>query len=282
MANLPTPPNESPSPSYAEVARTPPTSQQATRSTLPTRKSGVEYNEVPYCTIDISRNEENEKITVTPGAIRQILEKELGHKCRAVVKDPRNIGRLRVLCQDEGELGQVKEAVQKGIQTTGTRVLRDQLYPVKVDNANRTQVLDSNGVVKGEALSALSQENEVQIAKNIWLSDKSNQKAYGSMAIYLTKVSDANRLLQKQFFDLAGESAYTRVYEPRTGPIQCYNCQALGHKAFACKKQQICANCAQEGHYHKYCAVEIPKCTPCGGPHPSYSRNCKKLYPTHG
>ena len=138
VTNPPTPPNESPSTSYAEVARTPPTSQQATRSTLPTKKSGVEYNEVPYCTIDISRVEENEKNTVTPGAIRQTLEKELGHKCRAVVKDPRNTDRLRVLCQDEGELGQVKEAVQKGIQTTGTRVLRDQLYPIKVDNANRT------------------------------------------------------------------------------------------------------------------------------------------------
>ena len=242
----------------------------------------MEYNEVRYCTIDISRVEENEKNTITPGAIRQTLEKELGYKCRAVVKDPRNTDRIRVLCQDEKELDQVKEAVKKGIQTTGTRVLRDQLYPVKVDNANRTQVLDNNGMVKGEALSALSQENEVQIAKIIWLSDKSNQKAYGSMVVYLKKASDANHLLQKQFFDLAGESAYTRVYEPRIGPIQCYNCQVLGHKAFACKKNQICANCAQEGHYHKDCTVEISKCTPCGGPHPSYSRNCRKLYPVHG
>jgi hypothetical protein len=24
----------------------------------------------------------------------------------------------------------------------------------------------------------------------------------------------------------------------------------------------------------------MPKCVPCGGPHESYSRNCRKLYPS--
>jgi DNA-binding protein H-NS len=274
--------NTPPSVSYADIAKTPPRSQQVTRSTPPTRKSGLEYNEAPYCTIDVSRVEEKEKNAVTLAAIRQVLEKELGHKCRAVVKDPRGPERVRVMCQDEKEVDQVKDAIQRGIQTQGTRVLRDQLFPVKVDNANRTQVLNSDGTIREDALTALGQENEVRIAKIVWLSDKSNQKAYGSMAIYLTRASDANHLLQKQFFDLAGESAFTRVYEPRVGPVQCYNCQSLGHKAFGCKKAQICANCAHEGHHHKECTSEIPKCTPCGGPHASYSKNCRKLYPVHG
>ena len=123
------------------------------------------------------------------------MEKELGHKCRAVVKDPRDTGRLRVLCQDEEELGQAKEAVQKSVQTQGTRVLGDQLYSIKVDNANRTQVLNNDSTIKGDALASLSQEHEVQIAKIVWLSDKSNQKVYGSMTIYLTKASDVNKLL---------------------------------------------------------------------------------------
>ena len=151
-----------------------------------------------------------------------------------------------------------------------------------MDNVNKTQVLDQNGAIRENTLTALSEENGVQIAKIVWLSDKSNQKAYGSMAIYLTKASDANFLLQKQFFDLAGESAYTRVYEPKTGPIQYNNCQELGHKAFICKKTRVCANCAQEGYHHRDCVVEIPKYIPCGGPHLSYSRNCRKLYPVHG
>ena len=70
VASFPTPPDTSPAPSYAEIAKTPPVSQQVTRSTLPTRKSGLEYNEVPYCTIDISRVEEKDRDIVTPGAIR--------------------------------------------------------------------------------------------------------------------------------------------------------------------------------------------------------------------
>jgi hypothetical protein len=48
--------------------------------------------------------------------------------------------------------------------------------------------------------------------------------AYRSMVVYLTKASDAKRVLEGQYFDIAGESAYTRVFEPRTGPNQCYNC----------------------------------------------------------
>lgn len=218
---------------------------------------------------------------MTPRAIRQALEKEMGHKCRAVVKDPKNANRIRVLGQNEQDLGKVREALQKGIHTQGVRIMRDQLYPVKVDNANKSQVLNVDGTIKEGALISLSEENEVQIAKIAWLSDKANQKLYGSMVVYLTKAKDANDLLQKQFFDLAGESAFTRPYETRIGPIQCYNCQALGHKAFACKKSQVCANCAEEGHNHKDCTATIQKCTPCGGPHASFSKNCPKLYPRH-
>lgn len=39
---------------------------------------------------------------------------------------------------------------------------------------------------------------------------------------------------------MAGESAYTSVFAPREDPIQCYNCQEIGHKAFSDKKLQVC------------------------------------------
>lgn len=39
------------------------------------------------------------------------------------------------------------------------------------------------------------------------------------MVVYVTKGSDAVRLLQGQYFDVAGESAYTRVFEPCRGPL---------------------------------------------------------------
>lgn len=159
-------------------------------------------------------------------------------------------------------------------------MLRDQLYPVRVDNANRTTIIDQDGKVLPGAAEVLGKENEVSIAKVAWLSRRDSGKVYGSMVVYVTKGSDATRLLQGQYFHVAGESAYTRVFEPRYGPSKCYRCQELGHKAFACTKAQVCARCSQTGHHHSECHQAIPKCTSCGGPHESFSRNCQVLYPT--
>jgi hypothetical protein len=157
--------------------------------------------------------------------------------------------------------------------------LRDQLYLVKVDNANRSAVLDAQGKVLPRAAKVLGKENEVNIAKIAWLSRRDEGKLYGSMVVYVTKGSDAARLLQDQYFHLAGESAYTSIFEPRFGPKQCYKCQELGHKAFSCTKPLVCARCAQAGHHHSECQVAIPKCIPCGGPHELFSRKCRVLYP---
>ena len=70
----------------------------------------------------------------------------------------------------------------------------------------------------------LGKENEVNIAKIIWLSRRDKGKAYGSMVVYVTKGSDAARLLGDQYFHLAGESAYTSTFKPRYGPKQYYRC----------------------------------------------------------
>jgi hypothetical protein len=153
-------------------------------------------------------------------------------------------------------------------------VLRDQLYPVKVDNVNRTTILDQNGKVLPGAAEVLGKENEVHIAKIGWLSRRDTGRAYGSMVVYVTKGSEAARLLQDQYFHVAGESAYTRVFEPRYGPQKCYRCQEIGHKAYSCTQSQVCARCAQVGHHHSECQAVIPKCVTCGGPHESLSGNC--------
>lgn len=67
-------------------------------------------------------------------------------------------------------------------------------------------------------MEVLREENDVRIAKVAWLSRKSTGNAYGSMVIYPTKGSEAAQLLQGQYFHIAGESAYTRAYEPQIGP----------------------------------------------------------------
>ncbi|KAH7460569.1 hypothetical protein FOMA001_g19559 [Fusarium oxysporum f. sp. matthiolae] len=273
----------SPQPSYADVARTPPTSQPSNVRTLSSmRTTPSSFTDTLFCTIDTSRVSEEDRGKAQVGEVRQAIEEKVrareggqpNWRCAAVVKDVRNEDRIKVVCRDEAELQLVREAAERTM-VKGVRVLRDQLYPVKVDGANRTAVLDSSGNILPGAAEALGKENEVTIAKMHWLSNKENGKMYGSMVIYVTKASDARRLLDERYFHLAGESASTNVFERRQGPDQCYNCWETGHKAFACSKTQRCGKCAETGHRHRDCQAVEPKCVPCGGPHESFSQNCR-------
>lgn len=239
-----------------------------------------------HCTIDASRVTEQDMDKISPRTVRATVEKEMrtcegqnSWRCWAVTRDAKNASRVKIACRDETELHMVKQVAETKI-APGIRVLRDELYPVKVDNVSRLAILDANGNVQTGAAEALSQENETTVAKIGWLSNKTVAKAYGSMVVYLTKGSDAGRFLREGYFHVAGESGYARVFERRPRPEQCFNCQALGHKAFQCKNAQKCARCANEGHCHNECTATVLKCVPCGGPHESFSRNCRKLYPS--
>jgi hypothetical protein len=117
----------------------------------------------------------------------------------------------------------VKQAAEKA-KVEGVRVLRDQLFPVKVDGVNQSAVLDEHNQPHLQIAETLGEENDVQIAKLAWLSKKDNPKPYRSIVVYVTKGSDARRLLQDQFFHVASESGWTSVFKPILGPIQCYNC----------------------------------------------------------
>jgi hypothetical protein len=108
----------------------------------------------------------------------------------------------------------VKEAAER-TKAVGSRVLRDQWYPIKVDNACRNAVLDEFGELRTGIVEMPEKENEVRIAKLSWLSRKDLPKAYGSMVVYVTKRADAVRLLEGQYFNIDGESALTRVFEPK-------------------------------------------------------------------
>ncbi|KAJ0127572.1 RNA-directed DNA polymerase from mobile element jockey [Fusarium oxysporum f. sp. albedinis] len=98
----------------------------------------------------------------------------------------------------------IREVAEK-TAVKGARALRDQLYPVKVDGANRTAVLNLSGNVLPGAAEALGKENDMTIPKMHWLSGKENRKTYGSMVVYVTKASDARRLLEERYFHLARE-----------------------------------------------------------------------------
>ena len=272
------------SPTYAAVARTPPTSQPSNLLSISNAIPST-ITDTLYCTIDTARVPEEEKGRTRPKAVREAIEKEIrsmegqmNWSCVAVTMDPRNTSRIRVTCRDEEERARVKEAAKKA-GTAGSRLLRDQLYPVKLDNAFRPAVLTQEGDIRKEVMKELGEENRVEVAKMAWLSDKTKSREYGSMVVYLTKGSDAARILQEGYFHLNGESAYAHPFEIRYGPTQCYRCQGLNHKAQACKKEQVCAKCASTGHTHKECSEIIPKCALCGGAHESFSKNCQVLHP---
>ncbi|KIW22074.1 uncharacterized protein PV07_12536 [Cladophialophora immunda] len=105
------------------------------------------------CTIDASRVPEQDMDKTSPRAIRATVEKEI----RAVTRDAKNASRVRIACRDETELHMVKQVAETKI-APGIRILRDELYPVKVDNVNRLAILDANGGVQagGKILSFTS------------------------------------------------------------------------------------------------------------------------------
>jgi hypothetical protein len=275
------------SPSYADIARTPPSSYPSHIRTLSTlNTTPTTFTDTLYCTIDTSKMVDKGTGLTSAGSVRAMVEAEMrstedqAHwRCRAVTVDPKNANRIRIACRDGDEQQLVKKVAEQKIGA-GARVLRDELYPIKVDSINKASVLDENGEIRAEAAAAFSEENETNVAKISWLSRKESEKAYGSMVVYLTKRIDARRLLADGFFHAGGESGVTSVFEHRPRPTQCYKCQEIGHKAFQCKNAQKCAKCATEGHRHSDCIQTVPKCVPCGGPHESYSKNCRKLYPS--
>jgi Zinc knuckle len=205
-----------------------------------------------------------------------VLQKEYANeawKPLAVKRDHRNPNRIRILCRSQRELEDVKRAAEI-TKPQGARVLRDQLYPVKMDNVPTRAVLTPAGRPRDDAVRNIEIENGVQIAKIAWLSHRNTGKAYGSMAVFFKTGEQAAAALSEGFFSVDGESANAFPFLPRTGPVRCYKCQQIGHKAFACQGVQTCGNCAKPGHSHSDCQTTIPACAVCRGPHSAFSRNC--------
>ena len=68
------------------------------------------------------------------------------------------------------------------------------------------------------------------------------------------------------------ENIPVKPYVPN--PLRCYNCQLFGHSKTHCKKQTVCAKCAEEGHTYETCQ-NPPKCRNCEGPHASSDKTCR-------
>ncbi|CRK19861.1 hypothetical protein BN1723_011991, partial [Verticillium longisporum] len=186
--------------SYADVARMSPTSNARPSTTVapPTQADTL------FCTIDLSRIENEQDEQLTPGAVRILTEDKVraeqgqdNWRCLAVTKDSKK-SRIRIACRNEEELKLVKRVVESKLPREA-RMLRDDLYRVKVNYVKRTVVLDEKDKIRIDIAKQIGQENNVQIAKISWLSINGPPKEYGSMAVYLTKASDAEKLLTDRF-----------------------------------------------------------------------------------
>lgn len=243
-------------------------------------------SETLFCTIDLSKVSSDDRDHATAGAIRNTVEDEvrvekelLAWQCRAVTRDAKAPHHIRIVCRNEHELTMVKGIVEKKLPSGG-RVLRDEYYPIKVDGVSRSAILDENGKEIPGLNEALSGENATEIVKATWLSQRF-LKEHGSVVVYFKKAAEAARFLREKYFYAGGLSGATAVFKRQEKPNQCCNCQELAdHKAFQCKKPQVCRKCAREGHHHSSCTETIAKCALCGGPHESSSRSCRRLYPS--
>lgn len=100
----------------------------------------------------------------TPVALCKLIEQEMqapggqpNWRYVAVTRDRGSTNRFRVIGRNKGEVKKIKDIVEAK-KTPGARVLRDQLYPVKVDDVNRTAIHDCEGKILPGAAVAPGQE----------------------------------------------------------------------------------------------------------------------------
>ena len=77
---------------------------------------------------------------------------------KAIIKDCCSPDYLCILCRNEEELKNIKSTTTI-TATEGARVLKDQLYPIKINNARADAVLIPNRSLKVNAALEITAEN---------------------------------------------------------------------------------------------------------------------------
>ena len=102
-----------------------------------------------------------------------------------MLKDPRNNCWLHIICAIKDGIQIIKEAATR-LDIQGLRVLRGQYYPLKVDGATRTAVLDEVGDILPEAAEEVGRDDNFSFAIIAWFSNKNDRKGYETMVLYST------------------------------------------------------------------------------------------------
>ncbi|KXX76568.1 hypothetical protein MMYC01_206278 [Madurella mycetomatis] len=124
--------------------------------------------ESTFCTVDMSRVPEEHASEATLVALRKLVEHEIrapgDQLVGGVLRSPgmeEIANRLRIMGRSKEELSKIKDILEAK-NAPGARVVRDQLYPVKVDNVNRAAIIDHGGKILLGAAEALGQGNDMQ------------------------------------------------------------------------------------------------------------------------
>jgi hypothetical protein len=162
----------------------------------------------------------------------------------------------------------------------GAKLIEATWYPIKVDFIPKREATDyETGAISQETREAFAEENEVEVKLMRWLGRPKEYASYASAVVKLATKEQVEKLLQKQ---ADGEEVYlfgcmvkVSSFHDNVGPRACYNCHKFGHTQKECKNTTRCSWCAQEGH--NSCNLGEPKCSNCGGNHPSVYKKCPEF-----
>ena len=78
-----------------------------------------------------------------------------------------------------------------------------------------------------------------------------------------------------------GELFTARLYDYNCKVKRCFRCQKFGHSQGTCSAVEVCGFCGGRGHRAAGCTNkdqhQSPSCVGCGGKHPAWDINCRKV-----
>jgi hypothetical protein len=178
---------------------------------------------------------------------------------------------VKIFVDSEESIENLRRATHWLDALPGARLQGEQWFPIKLNDVKKESVFDASGAEREDFARTFKEENGgAQIKKIIWLS---GTKRYGSMAIYLSRLADAESLLTRRIVHVRGEASFSDLFYERQRPLRCHKCQQYNHKEDRCPNPVACSKCAGN-HRGDQCTSEITKCAACRGDHAVTDRKC--------
>jgi hypothetical protein len=178
---------------------------------------------------------------------------------------------VKIFVDSEESIENLRRATHWLDALPGARLQGEQWFPIKLNDVKKESVFDASGAEREDFAKTFKEENGgAQIKKIIWLS---GTKRYGSMAIYLSRLADAESLLTRRIVHVRGEASFSDLFYERQRPLRCHKCQQYNHKEDRCPNPVACSKCAGN-HRGDQCTSEITKCAACRGDHAVTDRKC--------